>query len=694
MANYDGEVVINVELETEDAAKKLGGMKQNFESAGDGAQGFADILKGNLLAEVITSGLRTLGNSIKDMAGDFIEAAASVKAENSQFEQTFGSLQNAAGEAIGRVAENAGIVETRLNSLGTQIYAFARASGGDATESMELMEMALQAAADGAAYYDRSLEDTTASLQSFLKGNYENDAALGLSATETTRNAAAMELFGVKFNDLTEIQKQQTLLQMVLDAQELSGAMGQASREAEGWENVQGNLNEAWRQFMAAAGEPFLEQLIPIIQSITEGLQSWTASIDWEAFSAKISGFVSVIIDNGDTIIALLAGIAAGFVAWNVASMISGVVSTIQAFKTATTGASTAQALLNAVMNANPFVLVATLIAGVVTALIVLWNTNEEFRTAVEEIWSAIQGYFEQAWAAIEAVWAAAKPYFSDIWAGIQSVFSVVADVLGSFFSSAWAAITAIWDAASGYFSTVWATIEGIFAIVESVLAGDFSGAWEAIKGIVSTWAEYFSGVWANIRAVFSDAKDRFLEIGSNIVAGIKQGISDAWAGLKQWVTEKFASLVSGVKATLGIASPSKVFASIGDYMMEGLAGGIERSEDEAINALGGAVDALVNEAERSMPEIRLPVGASIDVPDVATGRILPRSSHFGAEGNGEMASFVNSLLQGIKQAIAEGGAGGSHTTVLEVDKRELGRVTYEVYNDEMQRVGVALGGA
>ena len=68
------------------------------------------------------------------------------------------------------------------------------------------------AAADSAAYYDTSVEQAPESLQSFLKGNYANDAALGLSATEATRNAAAMELFGEKFKDLTEIQKQETQL--------------------------------------------------------------------------------------------------------------------------------------------------------------------------------------------------------------------------------------------------------------------------------------------------------------------------------------------------------------------------------------------------------------------------------------------------------------------------------------------------
>ena len=84
-----------------------------------------------------------------------------------------------ASAAIKRVADSSGILKTRLKGTGTQLYAFARSTGGDAATSMDIMERALQVAADSAAYYDRSLEETTESLQSFLKGNYENDAALG-----------------------------------------------------------------------------------------------------------------------------------------------------------------------------------------------------------------------------------------------------------------------------------------------------------------------------------------------------------------------------------------------------------------------------------------------------------------------------------------------------------------------------------
>ena len=97
-----------------------------------------------------------------------------------------------------------------------------------------------------------------------------------MSCTETTRNAAANRLYGKSFKDLSEAQKQLTLLQMVRDANRLSGAMGQAARESNGWENVLGNLKESWNQLLAAVGKPVLQGAVVVIQHITSAIQGLT----------------------------------------------------------------------------------------------------------------------------------------------------------------------------------------------------------------------------------------------------------------------------------------------------------------------------------------------------------------------------------------------------------------------------------
>lgn len=258
----------------------------NFDTKID-TDGFDDGLKDvNRHVKGFSSALGGLGKTIKTafntaMIAAFgkavIDSAADVKAAGAQFEQTFGEMQDAAEAAIDRVAKPADIISERLRGSATSIYAFAKTAKMETSTAMTFMEDALRAAADSAAYYDRSIEDTTKTLQSFLKGNYENDAALGLSATETTRNAKAMQLYGKSFKNLSEAQKQITLLEMVKEANALSGAMGQAAREADGWANVTGNLSEAWKQFLGVVGQPVLQLVVPVIQQITASLQQLTS---------------------------------------------------------------------------------------------------------------------------------------------------------------------------------------------------------------------------------------------------------------------------------------------------------------------------------------------------------------------------------------------------------------------------------
>lgn len=239
-------------------------------------------------AQAIAAAFQAALKAIVDFGKGAVENAAAVRAENSQFEQTFGELAGEAADGIQKIADSSGILSTRLNMAASGIYSFARSSGGSVSESMSLMNTALQASADAAAYYDRSLDDTTESLRSFLKGNFENDAALGVSCTETTRNAAAMELFGKKFQDLSEIRKQQTLLKMVTDSQALSGAMGQAAREAEGWENVSDNLAESWRQFQAALGDSVLDDVVDVAKELSAELAGLTDTINEDGVLAAV----------------------------------------------------------------------------------------------------------------------------------------------------------------------------------------------------------------------------------------------------------------------------------------------------------------------------------------------------------------------------------------------------------------------
>ena len=273
-------------------------MAAGIEDVGDAAEiaddkvlSFGDVLKAGIASGAILNGLERTGEVIVEVGRASIEAAAEVKAANAQFSQTFGDLEDTATRALRSVSKETGIAVTRLQSGYTALYAFTRSVGGDQTTALNISQRALRAAADSAAYYDRTMEDATETLQSFLKGNYENDAALGIAATETTRNAKANELYAKSFKELTEAQKVDTLLAMVEAGNAASGALGQAAREADSWANVTGELAESWRQFLAAIGGPVMERLIPVIQGLTDGLQRLTEVSPWQALSTGIEDF-------------------------------------------------------------------------------------------------------------------------------------------------------------------------------------------------------------------------------------------------------------------------------------------------------------------------------------------------------------------------------------------------------------------
>ncbi len=511
-----------MQTELRSATQDTEDLGDSMDDAGQQSLTFSDLLKSNLLSNAIMSGFSRLADAAKQFAQNMVTTAAEIKAQNSQFSQTFGDMANQATAAIKRVADESGILSTRLQDSGTKIYAFAKASGADSQTALQLMETALQAAADSAAYYDKSLSETTETLQSFLKGNYENDAALGLSATEATRNAKAYELFGTEFNNLSEIQKQQTLLKMVTDAQALSGAAGQAAREMTGWENVTGNLSEVWRQFQARVGTPFLEALVPIIQDITTKMQELTSGIDWDAFGQKVTAVIDAIVNNADKIAAGLTSIAAGLAIIKIGNLITQIPKLTTAIKT-----------LFAVMAANPFGVIVTAIAAVVSGLLYLWQTNEDFRAAVTKAWETIKST-------------------------ASTVFSAVVNFLTNAAKSMWNAIKTAVDNIISFFQNLYNSVAQYVSNIATTIVNGFNSAVSFIKSLPSLalqWgADFIQGLIDGIKAKISGVVNAVKEVADTVKSYLHFSRPDV-GPLRQyerWMPDMMQGLAKGITDNMG----------------------------------------------------------------------------------------------------------------------------------------------
>ncbi len=392
-----------------DAADDASGDVDNFsdsvDDAGATSLDFSDILKAGILSDAIMSGFRKLVDVAKEFASGMIESAAQVQAENAQFEQTFSGFEAVARSSLQAVADEAGITATRMQGSYTKIYAFAKTAGADSEEALGLAQRALKAAADSAAYYDRSIEDATETLQSFLKGNYANDAALGIAATETTRNTAANEKYAKSFQELSEAQKVDVLLSMVEAGNKASGALGQAARESDSWENATGELREAQRQLQAVLGKPVLKNTIPVIQKFIDKMNAAAKSGKLDGLAEGIGNTFGWLVDHGDDVIGALAGVASGFIAFQATKKAGEIIQIATSFfrvSTAATAAGEAMAVSGAVASASPWGLAATVIGGVVGIITSIATSASLAADAESELASATEDFVSRIEAANE----------------------------------------------------------------------------------------------------------------------------------------------------------------------------------------------------------------------------------------------------------------------------------------------------
>lgn len=300
---YDAQATVSkLEKELADTEDELRKMEEGIEDTGDAAEDagddvseFGDILKGNLAADAVWDALKEGAQLLKELGESAVEAAAEVRAEGAQFEQTFGEMEQAATASLQNLEAKTGISSTRIKGNFSTVYAFAKTMGAESEDALDIASRAMTAAADSAAYYDKTVEEVTETIQAYIKGNYANDAALGIASTETTRNAAALERYGKAFQDLTEAQKVDTLLAMVEAGNKASGAMGQAAREAGEWTNVTAELEDAQQQLLAVIGEPILEEAVPIVQELTQAMRELAEVSAGEALEQDMESFADAM---------------------------------------------------------------------------------------------------------------------------------------------------------------------------------------------------------------------------------------------------------------------------------------------------------------------------------------------------------------------------------------------------------------
>ncbi len=184
---------------------------------------------------------------------------------------------------------------------------------------------------------------------------------------------------------------------------------------------------------------------------------------------------------------------------------------------------------LNAVLLANPVMLVVASILALIAVIAYLWNNCEGFRNFIIGAFNIIK-------------------------AGFLAVYNHIKSRI--------------------------MLIIGIIKILINTFKNIIKAVADVKKGIDEKFQEigkFIDGVVEEIKKKF-DWFDDFVNIGKDLIEGIKKGVKSAWNGAKDWFGKQANSIKNVFKFAFGIHSPSKVFADeIGKNMVLGIEVGYKK---------------------------------------------------------------------------------------------------------------------
>lgn len=560
------------------------GSKSGSDKAGANIESFGDKMKG-VLAGISVAALAASIGELVSVTNEFQEDMGKLSVAAQQNNVATDAANGAYRDMVGILGETDQSVEavnhlfalcgenTQALSDWTNIASGVYATFGDSLPLEGLTEAANETAKVG---------QVTGPLADAI--NWASEAAVQ-QGVALSGNQAAIDAYNSALADgatqedafnaaLAACNTEQERAQLITDT--LNGVYAEAGAQYQqtnadviAYRQSQSDLTAA----MSSLGQAFM----PIVTGLTN-----VATMLLSGVQPAVQWFVT----NLPIIAPILAGIVTTIGLLAVVLNASTIATTAQTV--ATNAAAAAQGLLNMVMNANPIALIVTLIAGLVVAIIGLWNNSEAFRNFVTGAFQQIQQVAQVVIDAIVNFFTVTVPnaigvvigFFQNLWNSIVSVFNGALSTVSGFVSSVVSFFTvSVPNAVSNMLSAA-GRIPGQIA---SFLGSALSSAASFVGSFASSAIQAASQFVSNIVSGLSGLAGRVMSVGSDIVHGIWSGISGAAGWLMNQISGFANNIVSGIKGFFGIASPSKVMRDeVGKYLADGVAVGWEKNDPMA----------------------------------------------------------------------------------------------------------------
>lgn len=222
--------------------------------------------------------------------------------------------------------------------------------------------------------------------------------------------------------------------------------------------------------------------------------------------------------------------------------------------------------------------------------------------------------------------------------------------------------------------------ISGIAKALPDLIAGIVEAILEHLPEIIECGVQLFIALIANLPTIivelvkavpqiiqalleaFGEGVSKFGEMGVNLVKGLWNGfkskLDEFFTNAKQW----FSNGVAKIKKSLGINSPSTVFADIGKYLVLGLDEGITdniSSASKAMEQMSNAVEAAFNpnleiptvEDDMGLSNVRLRASITPTLTD-ATGLEIDSQNKLETAFRNGNSDIISTLIQTTQQLI------------------------------------------
>lgn len=351
-----------------------------------------------------------------------------------------------------------------------------------------------------------------------------------------------------------------------------------------------------------------IQGLMPLIAAVAGAFAAWKG-IKAVSDIAKTIGDAGKKIKTFGSLVSKGSGLLDGL-AYAASSGTGVFASMAESFTLAGGGLSGLSAALGVI--GGPITLVVVAIGALTAAFVYLWNTSDGFREFWINLWNTIKETTGQIVDGIVNFFTVTVPEgFNNFMSTVSEIPGKIATFLAEVISNvaSWASemVQKAIQAGSEFVSSAINFIQQLPGKVWNWLSNTISNAANFASQFVQQAIQAGQNFFSEIVNKIGQIPGEMISIGSEIVNGIKSGISGAWSSLTGWLGNMAKGLIDGVKSALGIGSPSRLFADrIGKWIPAGITLGVEQAMPKAKAFMGRMSNELIDAANMDSLTSRL----------------------------------------------------------------------------------------